>query len=233
MGHWRWFHWCNGSCAGRRDLTQMQTKVEFSGIPKHVEMLFGKTTYASSVAEMQSSPTRIRVHLHQSAFHQRDCSRAASVPRPPSALYRLLCIQIQSPACLFFHLTHFNEAKCGVQSGTTVSPRCVKSFLRHTSAIVDIAVQIGGNYDFCSRGKYTQISLYNWSMLKIRAVWGFSILSLVCDFFFPQMKERSASCIWTLNLANTAVDSNGMHALSKPLVFSLTCRNANGCSLKN
>lgn len=49
---WHWFHWCNGSWTGRRDLNQMQRKVEIRGIPKHVEMLFGKTAYAYSVAEM-------------------------------------------------------------------------------------------------------------------------------------------------------------------------------------
>lgn len=37
----------------------------------------------------------------------------------------------------------------------------------------DITVQIAGNYDFSSQGKYTQISSYNWSLLKIKAVWGF------------------------------------------------------------
>lgn len=69
---WNWFHWCNGSWTGRRDLNQMQRKVEIRGIPKHVEMLFGKTAYAYSVAEMLSSPTCIRVHLHQFAFHECD-----------------------------------------------------------------------------------------------------------------------------------------------------------------
>lgn len=36
----------------------------------------------------------------------------------------------------------------------------------------DITVQIAGNYDFSSSGKYAQISSYNWSLLKIKAVVG-------------------------------------------------------------
>lgn len=45
----------------------------------------------------------------------------------------------------------------------------------------DITVQIAGNYDFSSRGKYAQISSYNWSLLKIKAVWEFKSF---CLFYF-------------------------------------------------
>lgn len=55
----------------------------------------------------------------------------------------------------------------------------------------DITVQIAGNYDFSSRGKYAQISSYNWSLLKIKAVWGF----LVILFMFFQLREQNADCI--------------------------------------
>lgn len=42
--------------------------------------------------------------------------------------------------------------------------------------IADITVQIAGNYVFASPGKYAQISLHNWSLLKIKAVWGFLVI---------------------------------------------------------
>lgn len=61
----------------------------------------------------------------------------------------------------------------------------------------DITLQIAGNYVCPSLGKYAQISSYNWSLLKIKAVWGikifvgvFSLKAQKCwfhevfDFFF-------------------------------------------------
>lgn len=55
----------------------------------------------------------------------------------------------------------------------------------------DITAQIAGNYVFASLGKYAQISLYNWSLLKIKAVWGFLVIC-VC---FLQLREQNADCI--------------------------------------
>lgn len=175
----------------------MQRKADIRRIPKHVEMLFGKTCLCLFVCEDVTFPPCVFeftfISAHFTSVTLRLGSRAGRVSWLPSALYQLPCIQIRSPSYLFLQLTHLSEAKCGVQKQyKTVSPRCGKSFLCHTRAFADIAVQIVGNYDFSSRGKYARISSYNWSMLKIKAVGGFSVMLLVlfvfcfCFFLFPR-----------------------------------------------
>lgn len=48
--------------------------------------------------------------------------------------------------------------------------------------IADITVQIAGNYVSASPGKYAQISLHNWSLLKDKGSVG--IFSHLCLGFF-------------------------------------------------
>lgn len=109
----RWFNLWDGRT---RDVNQMQRKADSRGIPKHVEMLFGKTshTYLYKVP-----PTWIWVHLHQRAFHQSDFPSwlkgrlgLLAAISPLSAQY----LHPASPTNLFFQLTHFSEAKYGVQT---------------------------------------------------------------------------------------------------------------------
>lgn len=71
----------------------------------------------------------------------------------------------------------------------TRSQMCQVILKPHKNA--DITAQIAGNYFFASLGKYAQISLYNWSLLKIKAVWGFLVIC-VC---FLQLREQNADCI--------------------------------------
>lgn len=92
----------------------MQRKTDIRRIPEQVAMLFGKTAYAYSSAGMESSPSSL--HFTNVALHLG--SRADWVACLPSALYQLLCIQIESPIYLFFQLTHFSEVKCGDQTST-------------------------------------------------------------------------------------------------------------------
>lgn len=152
----------------------MLKKVELRGIPKHVEMLFGKTAPAYSFAETSSSPdvfpftsvlfTNVTSHLG---------SRAAWVSPPAICPLSAPLHPDQVPMLFVFQLTHLSEAKCGVQTSA-------KLFLPDVSsrfcAFAEITVWIVGNYDFSSRGKYARISLYNWSMVKIKAVWGLSVM---------------------------------------------------------
>lgn len=141
-------------------------------------------------------PMCIRVHLHQCAFHQCD---VASWLKGRSGLLAAICPLSapphpnKVPILFVFAIDPFKWSQVwSSDQYKTVSPRCGKSFLCHTRAFADIAVQIVGNYDFSSRGKYARISSYNWSMLKIKAVGGFSVMLLVlyvfcfCFFLFPR-----------------------------------------------
>lgn len=58
----------------------------------------------------------------------------------------------------------------------------------------DITVQIAGNYDSSSRGKYAQISSYNWSLLKIKAVWRFNTFCL-CSAKGTHFQFRTTSVV--------------------------------------
>lgn len=103
-------------------MTPMQRKADIRGIPKHVEMLFGKTCLCLFVCGDVTSPPCVFeftfISAHFTSVTLRLGSRAGRVSWLPSALYQLPCIQIRSPSYLFLQLTHLSEAKCGVQTGT-------------------------------------------------------------------------------------------------------------------
>lgn len=120
-------NFCDGRSASRRSLNQEQKKVANRGSLKHVEMLLGKAVtfkIRANTANLWESSwglifflffyvmffcasiclnacKRSAVNVCFTTMTSHHSSRAGSVSCLPSALIQFLCIQNESPACLF------------------------------------------------------------------------------------------------------------------------------------
>lgn len=116
------------------------------------------------------------------AYHLPSLSSFASKMSP-----RPVCFSnwpfLVKPSVEFRPIQHFCSQMCPV-------------ILKPHKNSTDITLQIAGNYVFASPGKYAQISLYNWSLFKIKAVWGFLVNRVM---IFP---AKGAKCWLHLGFLN-------------------------------
>lgn len=83
--------------------------------------------------------------------------------------------------------------------------------------IADITVQIAGNYVSASPGKYAQISLHNWSLLKDKGSVG--IFSHLCLGFFLFCLDKASNLLHLKYLNSGSVWCDVKVHLIYPLIF--------------
>lgn len=108
------------------------------------------------------------------------------------------------PVC-FHNWPLLMEPSVEIRPIQTCRSQMCQVILKPHKNIADITVQIAGNYVFASPGKYAQISLHNWSLLKIKAVWGFLVIC-VCVFFFCLDKASNLLHLKYLNSGSVWCD---------------------------
>lgn len=100
------------------------------------------------------------------AYHLPSCCSSASKMSPRSVCF-LNWPLLMKPSVEFKPVQHCRSQMCQV-------------ILKPHKNSAYITVQIAGNYVFASPGKYAQISLHNWSPLKIKAA---RVFTHLCLFF--------------------------------------------------